>query len=86
MSVKRGGVVAKEDVPAAAAKAAGAAAAAMARGEGGLAGPLQARPRLCVEDPLTGRDVSVGTHRIEQASSAVGRLQGAGEQPRRGCM
>ena len=61
MAVKQGGVVAKEAVA--------TATAAAARGEGAVAAP----PRLCVEDPLTGRDVAGGTNRIAQVRQAGAR-------------
>lgn len=55
--MKQGGIVAKEDVPAA------VLAAAAAKGKPGGPG---APAKLCVEDPLTGRDVAGGAHRIPQ--------------------
>jgi hypothetical protein len=61
VAVKQGGVVAKEAVA--------TATAAAARGEGAVAAP----PRLCVEDPLTGRDVAGGTNRIAQVRQAAAR-------------
>lgn len=70
--MNQGGVVPKKEVSGAgaagaAAEAARAKAAAAARAEG--VAPLTRAPvRLCVEDPLTGRDVASGSHRINQAS------------------
>lgn len=61
VAVKQGGVVAKEAV---------AAATAAAARDGAATAP----PRLCVEDPLTGRDVAGGTNRIAQVRQ--GALQG----------
>ena len=58
VAVKQGGVVAKEAV---------AAATAAAAREGAAMAP----PRLCVEDPLTGRDVAGGTNRIAQVRQAA---------------
>ena len=65
--------------PAAAAGAAGAAA----RGDVAMAGPLRSQPRLCVEDPLTGRDVAAPTTRITEVRWRVGgRVRG---YPARAC-
>ncbi len=69
MSVKQGGIASKSAVPAAVAAAAAAEAARQKSRREGAAVPaaLPAVPaRLCVEDPLTGRDLSGGTHRINQ--------------------
>lgn len=61
----RGGILPKQEVPSAAAAAKTQAAAAAAAMPGAVAMPA----RLCVEDPLTGRDVAGGTNRILQVPS-----------------
>ena len=55
----QGGIISREDAPA-------AAASAMKALPSGKPPPA----RLCVVDPLTGRDVAGGVHRIAQASRA----------------
>lgn len=88
MAVGRGGIVPKEQVPAAvtASKAQAATAAALrAAGEakpGGGGMPI-APAKLCVEDPLTGRDVAGGTNRIHQVWLV--EQQGGGVVGEQGC-
>lgn len=52
MSISRGGIVPKADVPLA------------GGGKGQPHAQMQNRDRLCVEDPITGRDVASGSHLI----------------------
>jgi hypothetical protein len=67
VAVGRGGIVPKSDVP-----LAGGAKPAQ---QGAAGAPAPADPsrqhRLCVEDPISGRDVASGSHQVQLVSSFV---------------
>lgn len=58
----QGGIISREDLP----------ASAQSNAPKTLPSGKPPPPKLCVVDPLTGRDVAGGAHRISQASGGRG--------------